>query len=190
VSKVVLCEGFFDEAVLSRLIAVNKLDITIEVYKGKNRLKPFMKTRRQSSDYGAITTLAVTRDADASAENAFKSVRDTLKGLDILPPSENETFLEGSPKVGVFIVGHAGQGSIEDLCLASVGDRPEFPCVERYFQCTKRESHSKSRAWVWMASYPDFEFSVRKVGTGKKGLDYWNWNHPVFDPLKTFLKAM
>jgi hypothetical protein len=191
VSKVVLCEGPFDQAVLSRLAKVQGLDIEIKAYHGKDNLKKFMNPLRKQADFAKVKTLAVMRDADASAENAFKSVRDTLTGLNLLPPSKNETFSEGTPKVGVFIVGLDGRGEMEDLCLTSVRDRPEFHCVERHFACTGRgEPNSKLRAWAWLVSYPDFECTAIKGAIGKAGTDYWNLAHPAFEALTAFLKAM
>jgi len=188
VSKIVLCEGYFDQAILETLIKVNELDITVKPYDGKDSLKKTMKTFMDRPDYGEFTTLAVTRDADENGEGAFTSVRDTLKmaGFANLP-AQNGEFSGVAPKTGIFIVGDGGRGAIEDLCLASLQNRPEFSCVSDYFKCLKQaEPKSKARAWVWLASHPDFDFFVK--GVGKKG--YWDWDHPAFGPLKEFLRAM
>jgi hypothetical protein len=190
--KVVLCEGPFDQAVLSQLAKAQGLDIDIRIYGGKDNLKNFMPAFRKQADFAKVETLLVTRDADESEEDAFKSVRDTLKNSDLLPPSGNGTFsCGGTPKVGVFIIGVDGRGAMEDLCLTSVRDRPEFPCVEQHFVCTGRgEPNSKLRAWAWLVSYPDFECTAIRGAVGKAETDYWNLEHAVFDPLKAFLKAM
>ena len=78
---------------------------------------------------------------------------------------------------------------IEDLCLLSVSNRPEFPCVDDYFQCIAQRSgrqgfSSKARVRVWMASHVDYEYYVGKAA--EKG--YWPWESPVFDSLKEFLR--
>ena len=78
---------------------------------------------------------------------------------------------------------------IEDLCLLSVSNRPEFPCVDEYFQCIAQRSgrqgfSSKARVRVWMASHVDYEYYVGKAA--EKG--YWPWESPVFDSLKEFLR--
>lgn len=192
-SKIVLCEGPFDEAVLRRLAKVHDLDIEIVAYNGKDNLKRYMKAFKDTPDIVTkeVETLVVTRDADDSQERAFRSVHDTLKNFGFLPPSENETFAEGTPKVGIFIVGLEGRGAIEDLCLASVRDCPEFPCVEKYFACTGRDKpNSKLHAWAWLVSYPDFECCAISAAQGKTGTDYWNLEHAAFEPLKKFLKEM
>ena len=188
-SKIVLCEGLFDQVILETLIKVNSLAITVRIYEGKNGLKGFMRTLMSQLDSGEITTLAVTRDADENGDGAFTSVRDTLKmmGFSNLP-AQNGGFSGAAPKTGIFIVGPGGRGEMEDLCLASMQNRPEFSCVDEYFKCMKQaEPKAKARAWVWLAgSQTDFEFSVRKMGEKA----YWNWDHPAFGPLKQFLRAM
>jgi len=81
-------------------------------------------------------------------------------------------------KSGYWIIGPKnGKGMVEDLCLNSVSDRPEFPCVEDYFRCIAEKSDrknfsSKAKIRVWMASHSDYELYVaeprRKVtGLGK-----------------------
>jgi len=198
VSKIVLCEGSFDQAILESLIRLNRRDdIAVEVYGGKNKIKEFMRTFRGRSDYDEITTLAVTRDADENEKDAFKSVRDMLERAEFeeLPafpnlPAKNGEFSGEAPKTGILIVGHEGRGEIEDLCLASIQDRPGFPCVDDYAKCRQQAGFSElgaeARAWVWLVSHPKFKFSMR--GVGKK--EYWDWDHPAFGPLTEFLRAM
>ena len=80
---------------------------------------------------------------------------------------------------------------MEDLCMQSVSDRPEFPCVDEYFRCVSERSgrqsfSSKAKVRAWMASHPDYESYVGKAA--EKG--YWPWDNPAFDPLKRFLRAL
>jgi hypothetical protein len=94
-------------------------------------------------------------------------------------------------RVGIFIVGVNGQGMIEDICLNSVGDRPEFACVHDYFACIAQKStrtgfSSKAKVRVWMASHVDYELCVGKAA--EEG--YWPWESPAFDSLKNFLRAL
>ena len=205
--KVVLCEGPSDQAILAALIKRSNLDITVESYGGKDRLKKHLAwVKARSHDpkypkrptYHEITTLAVTRDANGDREGAFTSVRATLANMDFvnLPAPNNEFSGEApgtreSKRTGIFIVGHEGTGVIEDLCIASLRerDRPKFSCVGNYFACIEQaEPKTKARAWVWMASDPKFDFSAHSVMGEGEG--YWDLDHPAFRPLKQFLMAM
>src|SRR5438094_453592 len=94
-------------------------------------------------------------------------------------------FCEGDDDLAVV------KGLVEDLCLSSVSDRPEFPCVDDYFRCitercARKEFSSKAKVRVWMSSHEDYDLRVGKAA--EKG--YWPWESAVFDPLKEFLKGL
>jgi len=205
--KVVLCEGPSDKAILSTLIKRNNLDVTVEAYDGKDNLKnhlELVKTRPHDPKYPnrptyrEITTLAVIRDADENGKGAFTSVRATLENMDFVNlPAQNSEFSGEAPgtreskRTGIFILGHEGRGAIEDLCLASIDDRPEFSCLDDYFKCRQQagfaEPGAKARVRVWLVSHPDFEFFTQSVVGEER---YWGWDHPAFGSLTKFLMAM
>jgi hypothetical protein len=81
---------------------------------------------------------------------------------------------------------------LEDLCLASVGAHPAFPCVDDYFQCVFRtggrlpNNLGKARVHAWLASeaIPD-----KHLGEAAQA-DYWPWTSPAFAPLIVFLRML
>jgi len=191
--KIVFCEGKDDVAVVRGLVTHLGLKIDVESYDGKDKLPVLLQSLPKRPEFAQkkVATIAILRDADANSNATFTSVRDTLMQNNFDAPAADGTFSESELKVGVFIVGFNGQGMIEDLCLNSVSDQPEFSCVDSYFSCIAQKSpranfSSKAKVRVWMASHDDYDYRVGKAA--EKG--YWPWESPAFEPLKNFLKAL
>jgi hypothetical protein len=191
--KFVFCEGPGDAMVIRSLARDLGLDFSVEKYGGKGNLANFLQelSRRPEFAQQQVAAMAILRDADEDSAAAFASVRDTLRQNNFDAPDANEAFTESSPRVGIFIMGVDGKGMIEDLCLKSVADQPEFHCVDDYFRCIARHSarqefKSKAKVRVWMASHVDWEYHVGKAA--EEG--YWPWANPAFDGLKNFLRTL
>jgi len=191
--KIVFCEGKDDVAVVRGLATNLGLNIEVESYDGKNNLTNVLRSLSTRPDFAQqkVAALAILRDADADSNVAFTSVRDALRQNHFEPPGADGTFSESTVRVGIFIVGVNGQGMIEDICLNSVSDRPEFSCVGDYFNCIAQKSQggpfsSKAKVRVWMASHIDYESYVGKAADE----GYWPWESPAFDSLKNILRAL
>jgi len=135
--------------------------------------------------------MAILRDADADSSAAFASVRGALRQNKFEAPAADGTFSQSTMRVGIFIVGVNGREMIEDVCLNSVSDKPEFSCVDDYFACIAQKSSratfsSKAKVRVWMASHVDHEYYVGKAA--EEG--YWPWDCAAFESLKSFLRAV
>jgi hypothetical protein len=187
--KFVFCEGKDDVAVVRGLAEHLNLEIRAEEYLGKNNLSLFLASLSKRPEFAQQTAsgMAILRDANGDAAGAFASVRDALQNNGFAAPSGDAAFSESALRVGVFIVGVNGRGMIEDVCLNSVSNRPEFSCVDGYFNCIAQKSSrsqfsSKAKVRVWMASHVDFEYHVGKAA--EEG--YWPWESPAFDSLKNF----
>lgn len=132
------------------------------------------------------------RDADDNGGAAFQSVRDALIANGFKGPDKNGGFVANGIRTGILIVGPLdGKGMVEDLCLNSVSDRPEFPCVDDYFNCITQKSKrkdfsSKAKLRAWMAAQEDFDLYIGKAA--EKG--YWPWENPAFDPIREFLRNL
>jgi hypothetical protein len=191
--KFVFCEGKDDVAVVRGLASHLKLDIQIEEYGGKDNLPLFLESLQKRPNFAQqkVNTMAILRDANGDSTASFVSVHDALQRSGFPQPNANATFSESALRVGIFIVGANGRGMIEDVCLNSVSDQPEFSCVNEYFNCIAKKSSrskfsSKAKVRVWMASHVDYEYHVGKAA--EEG--YWPWESPAFDSLKNFLKAL
>lgn len=191
--KFVFCEGKDDVAVVRSLARHLNLAIQVEEYGGRDRLPLFLESLQKRPEFAQqkVRGVAMLRDANGDSGASFTSVHDALQRTGFTPPNMHASFSDAALRVGVFIVGVNGRGMIEDVCLQSVGDRPEYSCVEDYFNCIAQKSSrsqfsSKARVRVWMASHVDFEYHVGKAA--EEG--YWPWESTAFDSLKDFLKAL
>jgi hypothetical protein len=193
--KFVFCEGGDDEAVLLGVAQSSGLtDLRVERFEGKNQLRDFLGKVQKRPEFAQkqVTSLAIVRDADESDAVAFQSVCDSLRANGFPAPNQNGAFAIGELKAGVLVIGpNGGRGMIEDLCLQSVSDRPEFSCVDEYFRCISERSAratftSKARVRVWMASHLDYDLRVGLAAAA----GYWPWDNPVFDEMKRFLRAL
>ena len=191
--KIVFCEGKDDVAVVRGLATHLGLNLQVEEYGGKNNVSALLKGLRTRPEFvqQKIEAIAILRDADEDAAATFTSVRAALIQNTFEAPDASGDFKQASVRVGVFIVGVNGKGMIEDLCLKSVSDRLEYPCVDDYFSCITGKSGrtsftSKAKVRVWMSSQADYEFHVGKAAEH----GYWPWESPAFDSLKKFLSAL
>lgn len=193
--KFVFCEGGDDLAVLTGVAgSIGLADLRIEPFLGKDKLRSFLKDVQTRPEFSRnmVTAVGIVRDADNDGNAAFQSVRDALIANGFKPPDRSGGFATNGIKTGVLIVGpNGGQGMVEDLCLNSVSNQSEFPCVDDYFRCIaqkceRKDFSSKARIRVWMASHVDYELYVGVAA--QKG--YWPWDSPVFDSMKEFLRQL
>jgi hypothetical protein len=193
--KFVFCEGGDDLAVANGVAdSIGLAGIHVERFLGKDKLRSFLKDVKTRPEFAQnkVEAIGIIRDADEDGNAAFRSVCDALRTNGFKAPDTNGGFATNGIRVGVLIVGPKnGKGMVEDLCLNSVSDLPEFPCVEDYFRCIsqkcdRKEFSSKAKVRVWMASHVDHEFYVGKAA--EKG--YWPWESPVFNPMKAFLRQL
>lgn len=167
-------------------------------YKGKEKLvRQFIPFWRSRSGHEQLKYLGITRDLDKQQEDSvFRSIQTALdkaglpvpKSLGVLEPSTEP----GIPSVAIFLMPGGGQdGALEDLCLETVKDQPEYVCLQDYFDCTMKTSENQpintSKAYLraWLSAHdPD----------GRLGLaaqhNCFNWDHEAFTPLRNFLQLL
>lgn len=193
--KFAFCEGGDDLAVISGVAkAIGLTDLRVERFLGKSKLKAFLEDvlKRPEFAQNQVASVGIVRDADDDAGAAFLSVRDALLASRFKAPETNGAVVANGLKVGILIIGpNDGRGMIEDLCLKSVSDQPEFDCVDDYFRCItekcgRKDFSSKAKIRVWMASHADYDYYLGKAAEH----GYWPWESPAFDQLKEFLKAL
>lgn len=193
--KFVFCEGRDDLAVITGVAdSIGLADLRVEHIDGKDKLRNFLKDVQTRPEFSRnmVAAFGIVRDADKNGAAAFQSVRDALLASGFKAPDKNGGFAVNGIKIGVLIVGpNGGQGMIKDLCLNSVSNEPEFPCVDDYFRCiaqrcARKDFSSKARIRVWMASHVDYGLHVGLAA--EKG--YWPWDSPVFHAMKEFLRQL
>ena len=140
-----------------------------------------------------LSAIGVMRDADNSPIGALQSVADSLRSAGLSAPDSQGAFVEGTPSVGVFILPDGvNQGSIEHLCWASVEDTRAAQCSAFYLNCLQDSAalDSRNTAKTLVHAYlAAQEEPYVRVGEGAlKG--YWPFDHPVFAPLKEFVRRL
>lgn len=190
--RFVFCEGPDDVSVVRGLVGLLQVDLQVEPFSGKNNLRNFLKQVKERPEFASqsVRAIGVIRDADESAASAFQSVREALSHNGFTPPEANGQIASGPVKIGI-LVQPADKGEIEHLCLKSVSDRPEYACLEEYFRCLAEKTGGKifspsARIRAWIATQPDTRLYVGQAA--EKG--YWPFDHPAFEPLRVFLKAL
>lgn len=201
-SKILVVEGKHEEFLFaSALTSHLKIsDVQILPVGGKDQIRGSLLALTKDPSFPQATTLAVIRDADAtalgaivtSAAAAFQSIVAALANAGLPSPAAHAQFSAGTPRVGVFIMPDGiRDGALETLCIDSVATLPEFNCVKEFFACLKTHGIQPSRAdkafaHAWLASKPKPDCHV---GLGAKE-GYWRFSEVAFNKLWDFLRAM
>ena len=141
------------------------------------------------SGFLKVKKLAIIRDAEDNAENAFKSIKNILQKENIAPPERPSQFSMGKPNVGIFIMpGDFKNGMLEDLCLRTVKDNPAVKCAETFIECALKleappRNIAKAKAQAFLAAMPDI---VSSVGLGAEKR-YCDFNSDELKNLRNFL---
>jgi hypothetical protein len=187
-------EGIDEENFFKKLLEyIDILDsVDIRSSGGKDQFKDLMPAHAITPGFKALEKIAVIRDADGNANDAFKSVTGVLEKIGLQSPEKPGEFSSGSPSVGVFIMpDNLSEGMLEDLCLESVIDHEAMKCVDNFIACAQElkeqpDNISKAKVQVFLASRPKI---ANSIGRGaQKG--YWNFNSEKLEPLINFLKQL
>lgn len=169
--------------------------------KGQGNMRPFLKALSASPHFRAsvpgfehsVRALAIVLDAEKDAVATFQRVRDALVAADLPTPDKAGGVVEGALRVGVFLVpDNMSSGKIETLCLRSVEGDPAWVCLEVFFGCVRErggavpENLDKAHAQAFLATRAQPDLPV-----GLAALEgYWDFAHPAFEPLVTFLRQV
>jgi hypothetical protein len=187
-------EGIDEKNFLEKLLEyIGILDmVDIRPAGGKNQFNNLMPGFAITRGFRSLEKIAVIRDADENAGDAFKSVTGVLKKIGLQSPERPGEFSHGSPSVGVFIMpDNLSNGMLEDLCLESVKDHEAMECVDNFIACTqtlkeKPNNISKAKVQVFLAAKPRI---VNSIGLAAQNR-YWNFNSEKLQPLINFLKQL
>ena len=161
---------------------------------GKTEQRPFVKALAQLGVFReTVMSIGIVRDADDNPEGAFQTVKDLLVDAGLPCPSAPYQSIAGPPRVAIAILPDAARkGMLETLCVESVQETPAMQCVEEYLDCLQMRCNCtlahlwKARAQAFLASCPRPDLRVGEAA--QKG--YWNWDSPVFNQLKDFLRSL
>lgn len=197
-SKLLLVEGRDDEEFFGGLLRHLEIDdIQVIPAGGKDQFSNNFQGLIKDSDFPAIISMGIVRDADYDPKATLQSIGNALKraGLPVPKKVMTKAKQNGSPDVIIMILPNANErGALEDLCLAAVKEDNASTCVERYLSCLKEQNIAgpkqkwlnKARVRVFLSSKEEPTLSLGIAA--QRG--YWPFDHNVFDDVKKFLKSV
>jgi hypothetical protein len=193
--KLLVVEGQDDRRFLQALLRYLTLesDFDVQELEGVGNLGERLSALHGISGFAQVQSLGVIRDADRDAQSAFQSLCSGLRNARLSVPAQPLSVTGASPQVAVFIWPDCqNPGTLETLCLSSVNSNPAMVCVEQYFECLSQKMDvlprpaDKARLHTFLASR---EKPGLRIGeAAERG--YWDWDHPAYDPIKQFLRAL
>lgn len=193
--KQLLVEGKDAEAFFHPFIeALGINDVEIHNYRSVTELPAFLKQFVRNADFRQlpVRSIGIVRDAENSADDAFKSICSALENAK-LPLPGLKAIGKQNLTVNTFILpdGHSA-GMIETLIMHAVENEPAFACIQPYLDCVYQvtgvvpKSIDKARFLAFLAAKPDY-----KPLTGYAArAGYLNFQSPVYDPLKAFIRSL
>ena len=176
--------------------------IQIQNFGGVTELSDFLEGFVGITGFHKARSIGIVRDAEMqdaekSAENAFKSVQDTLKNAGLpAPDCPEKRKVDGRLAVDVLILpgGDHKKGMLETLLCESFAGTEVDGCIKEFFQCVKPllekpikpHQEDKARAFAYLATRPN---PYHSVGVAAKKKD-WDLDHEVFDGIREFLKRI
>lgn len=201
--KLLMVEGESDKTFFGELFDKKGIQgIQIISVGGKNNFNDELSAIVKLPDFQDLKSLAILRDADQSAESAFKSLCSTLKKNDLPVPLQSGTFVtNNSLQVGVFIIPDGNnQGMLESLCLSIVKKEGKgiIKCVDSFMECVKEllpqggNTYKPPKNWDkarFRAFLSAMEEDTPSLGVAtQKG--YWDLDSDKLDPVFNFLKKL
>ena len=166
--------------------------IEIRNFGGISDLRDYLETFVRASGFSAVAKVGIIRDAEGSAESAFRSVQSSLRhaGLQVPATPGESTF--GSPSISVLIIPDVdSEGNLESLLWRSIEEKTEATCINEFLACldlgniavTRRD---KARIQAYLASKPHPHGSVGVAANRGQ----WDPEHGAFSEVRRFLTSL
>lgn len=163
----------------------------------KNLNSAWLRLLKAVDGFSSVRVLGIIRDADENPRSALQSLCSVLEQAELPVPVAAGRWAQTDalmPQVGIYILPAADRaGALEDLCLQTLNEDPAYTCIGAYFECLQRAGLEQRPNVLAKARVQAFLASREKPGlrlgeSAEKGV--WDWDHPAFDALKDFLKAL
>ncbi|MDP8240766.1 MAG: hypothetical protein P9X24_16890 [Candidatus Hatepunaea meridiana] len=194
-----IVEGKDEENFFNALLKESNISgIQILSIGGKEKIHKNLSMLSVSPGFPDIVSIGIVRDADTDPQSAFRSVCTAIENAGLSKPAKPMQPVGQNPSVTVMILPDENStGMLENVCLKSVENNPEYSCIEDFFNCltekgvTIPDDKPKAEVLAYLASNPEkaAKFRIGLLGiAAQKG--YWPWENRVFNPLKNFLKLL
>ena len=190
-----LVEGNDERNFFGAMLRHLNLDgVQIQNFGGVNNLRDFLTNLADLDDFfEGVDSVGIVRDAEISAEDAFRSVQGALRNAGLDVPDAPGVKTGGAPSVSALILpDNQSGGMLETLLCRTFENTPLDGCIDDFFACVREragtEPHrpEKSRAHAYIATRDDPHLSVGVAA--QRG--YWNLDHAAFDDVRRFLQSL
>jgi hypothetical protein len=171
-------------------------DVEIREVGGKYQFARKLKDITLQSGFAEVLSIGIVRDVDDGIKSTFDSICSALDSRALPKPESVFVPSQTQPRVMILLMPPNNEGTgrmLEDLCLAAMVDDPAMKCVDEYLGClagqeTKLKENviAKARIHTFLASREEPD---KRLGEAAQA-GYWNWDSPVFDTLKDFLRQL
>ena len=172
-------------------------EIQIQNFGGVTELSDFLEGFVGITGFHNVRSIGIVRDAEKSAENAFRSVQGTLRKVRLpVPDCPEKPKTNGKLTVNVLILpgGDHTKGMLETLLCQTFAGTKIDGCIDEFFQCVqplleepiKKHREDKARTFAYLTTRPNPHHSV---GVAAKKKD-WDLDHEVFGGIREFLKRI
>ena len=173
---------------------LNMDGVQIQNFRGVNNLREFLRTFSDTDPFrDTVESVGIVRDAELSAESAFRSVQGALRNAGLDVPDAPGVKTGGAPSVSALILpDNQSGGMLETLLCRTFENTPLDSCIDDFFDCVRERAGTqphrpeKSRAHAYIATRDDPHLSVGVAA--QRG--YWNLDHAAFDGVRRFLQSL
>ena len=173
---------------------LNMDGVQIQNFRGVNNLREFLRTFSDTDPFrDTVESVGVVRDAEISAEDAFRSVQGALRNAGLDVPNAPGVKTGGAPSVSALILpDNQSGGMLETLLCRTFENTPLDGCIDDFFDCVRERAGTqphrpeKSRAHAYIATRDAPHLSVGVAA--QRG--YWNLDHAAFDGVRLFLQSL
>ena len=166
--------------------------VQVQNFGGVDELRGFLAAFVSAPNFSDVRGIGIVRDAEQSADAAFRSVRDALEHVNLAAPPRPDESTGDKPSVRVLILpGDAQPGMLETLLCRTLTEKPVTRCIDDFLQCVEESGQhvqrpDKARAHAWLATQP-----LPHVSVGVAALKgYWDLDHQVLAAVRRFLTAL
>lgn len=180
----------FSEAILRHLGIIG---VQIHDFGGVSQLRTFLGGFVASDGYNTVERVGIIRDAEDSAEDAFRSVQNALASVDLSVPKQPGERTGGRPSVSALILPGGGRpGMLETLLCESFAETPANGCIDGFFECMATVSDvsiknpDKARVFAYLTTTSEPRHSVGVAAQQGQ----WDLDHSAFDSVRRFLEEL
>lgn len=194
-----LVEGIDDVLFFRALLGHLGRTNTQVAYVGSwDQFRPVLMMLRKSPNFALLRRLGIVRDADLSAKSTLQSLSHALTDAQLPSPRRPwEVIDNGSIAVSLAILPDGSSpGNLENLCLRSIGMKPESACIDQYIECRENagvqipeSKMAKSKVYSYLAVGKDGDKPGLRIGESAEA-GVWNWNDSEFRRVSDFLRNL